>query len=204
MVLPRKLSAKEKRWKVFFVVEGKREAKRALATDTRTCTTRCFNGVAWCGVVISRRDGVHTRERSDSQLLRFLSFWSRERERNREKERERERAQERGREKQQAMTNIMIIRASRVLSVRVLLRFLRLPFSRHPRRARNRVSTPLTLPPAPPEARATAAMFRRRGRGLPVARGNQRYPDIDLGATRRVARLLSGRENVITALWWLR
>lgn len=66
------------------------------------------------------------------------------------------------------------------------------------------MSIPLTLPPAPPEARAAAAMFRRCGRGLPVARGNQRYPDIDLGATRRVARLLSGRENVITALWWLR
>lgn len=49
-----------------------------------------------------------------------------------------------------------------------------------------------------------AAMFQRRGRGLPVARGNRRYPDIDLRATRRVARLLSGRENVITALWWLR
>lgn len=71
-------------------------------------------------------------------------------------------------------------------------------------RARKRVSTLLALPPAPPEARMAAAMFRRRGRGLPVARGNQRYPDIDLGATRRVARLLSGRENVITALWWLR
>lgn len=66
------------------------------------------------------------------------------------------------------------------------------------------MSTPLTLPPASPEATAAAAMFRRRGRGLPVARGNRRYPDIDLGATRRVARLLSGRENVITALWWLR
>lgn len=85
MVVPRKLSAKEKRWNVFFVVGGKREAKRALATDTRTCTTRCFNGVVWCGVVISRRDGVHTRERSDSQLLRFLSFWSSEREIERKK-----------------------------------------------------------------------------------------------------------------------
>jgi len=53
-------------------------------------------------------------------------------------------------------------------------------------------------------ATAAAAMFRRRGRGLPVAPGNRSYPDIDLGATRRVARLLSGRENVITALWWLR
>lgn len=139
-------------------------------------------------------DGVHTRERgSDSQLLRFLSSWSRKRNgRKKGSKRQEER------EKQQAMTNIMIIRASRVLSVRVLLRFLRLPFSAA------LASTPLALPPAPPEARAAAAMFRRRGRGLPVARGNQRYPDIDLGATRRVARLLSGRENVITALWWLR
>lgn len=91
MVLPRKLSAKEKRWKVFFVVEGKREAKRALTTDTRTCTTRCFNGVVWCGVVISRRD-IHTRERSDSQLLRFLSSWSKKREKERERAREEERS----------------------------------------------------------------------------------------------------------------
>lgn len=140
---------------------------------------------------------VHTRKRSDSQLLRFLSFWSGER--NREKERGRER----GREKQQAMTNIMIIRASHVLSASASSFASSVYPSRHPRQ-RKRVSAPLVLPPAPPEARAAAAMFRRRGRGLPVARGNQRYPDIDLGATRRVARLLSGRENVITALWWLR
>lgn len=95
----------------------------------------------------------------------------------------------------------MIIRASRILSVRVLLRFLRLPFSPP---SPEEAGEHFALPPAPPEARTAAAMFRRRGRGLPVARGNQRYPDIDLGATRRVARLLSGRENVITALWWLR
>jgi len=49
-VLPRKLSAKGKRWKVFFVVEGGCEAKRALATDTRTRVRWCFNGVVWRGV----------------------------------------------------------------------------------------------------------------------------------------------------------
>lgn len=86
MVLPQKLSAKEKRWKVFFVVESKREAKRALATDTHTCTTGCLNAVVWYGVVISRRD-TRGRDLIVSYFTFCLSGVERE---IKEKERERE------------------------------------------------------------------------------------------------------------------
>lgn len=124
------------------------------------------------------------------------------------------------------MTNIMIIRASRVLSFRTSITSssssypcscpLPSPTFSFPTPAlcysfsslhgeREELGEHSALSPCRATGSATAAaMFQRRGRGLPVAQGNRRYPDIDLGATRRVARLLSGRENVITALWWLR
>lgn len=110
---------------------------------------------------------------------------------------------------EQAMTNIMIIPAAPSPSLVVLSlatsAILSLPFA-----------LPFQLPRSNPsfvlwqhQGARVANMGSHIwgcGRGFPVARGNRRrrYPDIDLGATRRVARLLSGRENVITALWWLR
>lgn len=110
---------------------------------------------------------------------------------------------------EQAMTNIMIIPAAPSPSLVVLSLATSATLSLH-------FALPFQLPRSNPsfvlwqhQGARVANMGSHIwgcGRGFPVARGNRRrrYPDIDLGATRRVARLLSGRENVITALWWLR
>lgn len=186
-------------------------AKGVRYTRTHTLTTRW----SWCRVEQSGNkspgtaDSRCTHERrggsGGSQLL-LVSVGRRRRTTRRRKEEEEKEEEERG---SKAMTNIMIIRASRVLSFRVLLH-LRL-LSTLSRAARIEESGALRSPtPCPASNRK-----RYGGRGGGHVSEARAWPSGCPGqpalsgyrpgiATRRVARLLSGRENVITALWWLR